>query len=400
MRSKKLAKPAFTTAKFLAVFFFILVSACSTMLPPAALEAYDACQYDKAATIFKKKAEAADKDVVLYQLALLSTAMRAGAWAEAERASLGAQQNMWGYEGQGRGAASLASAESIKIFKGEPFEKAMAAIYAGIMYYNKKDYDNARASFSKSLLAMGQKKESNRQDFALGYFLQAKVFLKLGDKDNAKIALDKAAKVYPQYKNLFDPEVVRKSNALFFVEIGTGPLKARSGPGDSLIDWKRRYYPDRYASVFVDGKEVSRPAELVDMTAQAQSKGSSGKDTIQATKGVARELGAVTTVIALNEAKRGNETAGWVALGAGLFTLANQSQADTRQWPFLPDLVMVSPIQLATGKHHIKVQRYNSSQQPLYGYDQEWEYTVDDQTDSIFVVPSTRCRVNTRIGGN
>lgn len=334
----------------------------------------------------------------MYRLAQLSSALRGGDGAGIEASSQSALDVMWSYAGQGRGAASLASAEAIKIYKGEPFEKSMAAIYAGIHYFNRGDFDNARAAFNKALLATALKQESARQDFALAHFLLAKTEFRLGNDDNAKIALGKAAKIYPENGNLFDPVAVKAANAIFLFELGTVPTKTRSGPGNSQILWIRPYYPERGATVEADGRPVGRPVEILDLTAQAQSKGRSGKDAVQATKGVARDVSIVTAIVAADAASRGNETAGWVALGAGLFALANQSQADTRQWEFLPDLVLAAGAKFPPGPHRFAVQFIGPGGGTLAHLAQDWEYTVPEAGDSIFVVPASRCKINPRIG--
>ncbi|MCB0307914.1 MAG: hypothetical protein KDD48_00965 [Bdellovibrionales bacterium] len=393
-------KRGFTIVKnILSIFFLGLIFACSTRIPPAVIEAYEACQYDKAAATLKKKADRQDKDTVLYQLALLSTSMRSADWNLMEKSFNAASQVMWSYAGKGKGTASLASSEAIKIFKGEPFEKAMASIYGGILYYNRGELDNARAAFAKSLLAMAQKKIENRQDFALGYFLQAKTFLRLGDVDNAKIALGKAEKVYPYGKSIFDLDRLKSSNVIFLVEVGQGPLKKRAGPGDSLVEWQRRSYPETSAVIFENQQPLLNPVEILDLTAQARSKGKTGKDTVQTVKGVTREAATATAIIAAGEAAKGNETAGWVALGAGLFAAANQSQADVRQWEFLPDKMLVSAKHLEPGQYQFRVRYVDHGQSDLTGMDQMWNYTVTNDSSTIFLVPRTRCKVNPWIGG-
>lgn len=110
-----------------------------------------------------------------------------------------------------------------------------------------------------------------------------------------------------------------------------------------------------------------------DLTYQAQTADRKGKTAIQATKGVLREASTVTAIIAANEAaNRKNATAGWVALGAGLFALANQSQADTRQWELLPDRIdLLFSIDPTTPGRHA----YSLSTQPQVWYeDRTLEY--------------------------
>jgi len=71
-------------------------------------------------------------------------------------------------------------------------------------------------------------------------------------------------------------------------------------------------------------------------------------------------------------AARGNKNAGWVALGAGLFALANQSQADIRQWELLPDRILLYPLHLPQGGGSVGLQFLDHGGRRLSGYDQVW----------------------------
>jgi tetratricopeptide (TPR) repeat protein len=369
-----------------------LLSACSTKLPAAGVDAYYKCDYPKAIEVFKKKTKKKSKDYVLFNLAVLSAAMGAGDYAVAERASLNAQRVMWSDAGKGRGRASLVTSEAVKVFKGEPFEKSMAALYAGIIFFNREDYDNARAAFSKALLSIKQKeKVKHREDFALANLLLAKTFLKLGETDNARIALKRAKARYPN-NPVFDLERLRKEKALFVVELGKAPKKVRKGPGASLTDWKRKKYRERSASIRMDGMNLGHVSLAGDLTHQAKTKGWTGKDSVQVTKGVARDAAVGTAVVAGTMAARGNRTAGWVALGAGLFALANQSQADIRQWSLLPDGVFVHSAKMGPGKHTFELDFYDSRKRPLSNYKQIWHYDHPPKgKDRIFLFRSGKC---------
>ena len=44
--------------------------------------------------------------------------------------------------------------EKIKVWKGEPFERAMANFYLGLIYYMRHDYNNARGAFENALFKL------------------------------------------------------------------------------------------------------------------------------------------------------------------------------------------------------------------------------------------------------
>jgi tetratricopeptide (TPR) repeat protein len=65
-------------------------------------------------------------------------------------------------------ARSLWYEEGSKVFKGEPYERAMAYYYRGIIYLKERDFDNARACFSSGILQDSfAEEEQNRSDFAV-----------------------------------------------------------------------------------------------------------------------------------------------------------------------------------------------------------------------------------------
>jgi len=381
----------------------LLLNACSVHLPPAGVAAYNQCNYDKAIETFAKTKKK-EKDALLYDLAILSAAVHGGNTEEVKKMGLKAQQKMWGYEGVGRGTASLISSEALRIYKGEPFEKSMASMYLGIVYFNEGDYENAKAAFTKAMFAMQIKGEDSQPDFAAPLILLAKTYVKMKDKDNARVVLGRLEKFIPEHKITYD--VLDKIKTIAFVELGKGAKKIRVGPGGSLIGWERQPYGERNATLRIDGKEAEQLRSMDDLKYQAESVDRGGKATIQGTKGVLREASAATAVIAANEAaKRNNETAGWVALGAGLFALANQSQADIRQWELLPDrlLLLMSPDPAAEGRHEFEVGfegGYYRFQNHLSSQSQVWYDERKANLDKIYVVRPNSCSENKFLKGN
>jgi tetratricopeptide (TPR) repeat protein len=368
------------------------LSACSTRLPPAGVAAYDQCNYDKAIETFSKT-KVKDKDALLFDLAILSSAVHKGDREEVKRSGLRAQQRMWGYEGAGKGTASLISSEAIRIYKGEPFEKSMASMYLGIVYFNEGDYENAKAAFTKAMFAMQIKGDDTKADFAAPFVLLAKAYIKLKDDENARIVLGRLEKGTGIKLEL---ETLKNIKTIAFVEMGRGPKKVRTGPGASLIAWQRQSSGGYGATLYVDGKTGQDVVLKDDLKYQAESVNRGGKETIQGTKGVLREASTITAIIAANEAvNRKNETAGWVALGAGLFAIANQSQADIRQWEMLPDrlqMIMANAPE-NEGRHQFAVDFGSGfyNYQNLSSPAQVWYDERKTDLDQIYVVRSNSC---------
>ncbi len=363
MKLKRLVKRASTINKTLLKFFALIaltfLCTCSVRLPSNGVKQYQHCQYDLARSTFEKKADPKSKDYLVYRLGTLSTSLNAGDADSSLKIANEALSLMWNLEsGKGRGQASLLSAESIKLFKGEPFEKSMAALYAGIIYLNLGDLDNARAAFLKADMAIKKTSESGQNTNQLAMYLLSKLFHQLNEKDNAEIAIKK---IKVEHNGYFSKEAIEKDNVIFLFQQGQVPLKVRAGPGGSLVQWMIRGGQPVYKGfVQVDQGPKLYGQEIENLAKLAQLKEWNSKDTIQATKGVLREASVAAAVVAADKASKDkDEVAGWVALGAGVFALLNQSQADVRQWELLPESIQMVSSQMDVGVHQVHIQYPN-----------------------------------------
>ena len=71
-------------------------------------------------------------------------------------------------------AKSLWSGEDAKLFVGEPYERAMAYYYRGLLYLKNADYENARASFRGGILQDSKSENTEYQaDFKSLFLLEA-----------------------------------------------------------------------------------------------------------------------------------------------------------------------------------------------------------------------------------
>ncbi len=347
-------------------------------------EAFFAYDYGRALAAFRKDLNKRDKNFVLYNLAFASAALTGGGYYDSERALLDSTEVMTGDAGKSRGLLSLISAESIKVFKGEPFEKVMAYLYLGIIYYNQADFENARAAFNKALLMDKQSKEGFREDLRLVYFMLGKCYLKLGDQDNAKIAFRKANERNPKepYRSnpYYDLQLAKQANLTVVLELGRVPTKYRHGPGASLDAFDRHDYPERGASIYLNGQRLGDAALGLDLFYEAKHRGSSGKDAVQASKGVTRDAAIITAATSKNQN---------VQAGALLFALANQSQADIRQWELLPGELHLYSGRVAAGLHTLRLDFVNAGGAQLRNYRQVWYYIpVDNSRERVYLFRS------------
>lgn len=118
-------------------------------------------------------------------------------WAEGEtdraekllRAVVGSIQDQRA-EGQLR---ATVGAESRKEWKGEPFERMMAAFLLGTLLLEAGDTGNALAMSKAALLSdTGTSTRPYRSDFVPAYVLQAMAFLELGERGNAERSIEQA----------------------------------------------------------------------------------------------------------------------------------------------------------------------------------------------------------------
>src|SRR4051812_30640011 len=192
--------------------------------------------YARAAAKLKPLADKTDENYVLNNARLGSTALADYDLDTAEGAFLNAYEviNSTGVNSGGRGAAAAIFNEKMKVWKGEPFEKAMVNYYLGLVYYMRHDYENARAAFENSLFKLRDYGESKNKDdeyrkiesdFALGYLMLAKSFQRLGDDQAARKNFDRAAELRPNLKSLADVKRNAESNVLLVVDFGRGPKR-------------------------------------------------------------------------------------------------------------------------------------------------------------------------------
>src|SRR6185437_13729105 len=104
----------------------------------------------------KPLAEKTNEDFVVNNLRLASAEMAPYRLDDAEASFLRAIEviNSTGVNNGGRTLGAVLVDEKIKVWKGEPFERAMASYYLGVIYYMRHDYQNARASFENALFKL------------------------------------------------------------------------------------------------------------------------------------------------------------------------------------------------------------------------------------------------------
>ena len=130
-------------------------------------------------------------------------------------------------------AKSLWSAEKVKDFKGEPYERAMAYFYRGLVYAAKNDFQNARAMFKQAdYQDTVAESEKYAGDFALMPYMAGWASYCDGNVGMAKDFLAQAAKVDSRYSSMAIDRPL-----LVLYETGRAPFKFGSGKFGEQLKW-------------------------------------------------------------------------------------------------------------------------------------------------------------------
>ena len=346
-----------------------------------AVGAYLAGDYPQAIKRLMPLSAKTNGDFVLNNLRLGSAALAEYELDMAEGAFLRAYEviNSVGVNNGGRTLGAVLVSENIRVWRGEPYERAMANFYLGLVYYMRKDYGNARAAFENALFKLrdygetGKGKDQYKEqesNFALAYLMLGRAYQRLGNHDMAARRFARAAELRSELAPLADSRVHGESNVLLVVDFGNGPQKVTSGDG-SLVGFSpgpQEEGPPPLPRVVVDGRtvesgQVARPP--VDLHLLAQDRRWQSLDTVRAVKS------AVGTGLMIGGAVYGtqHDARPEIALAAilGGLLLKATSQADVRQWEMLPRTTYVIPLDLEPGTHDVTV-----SFPEMGGVRQEW----------------------------
>lgn len=249
--------------------------------------------------------------------------------------------------------------EGSKDFKGEPYERAMAHYYRGLLDLMRADYDNARAGFEGGLLQDSfAEDDQKRGDFALLLFLKGWTAHAEGRKSLAAELFAEARKLRPDL-----PVPAADHDLLVIAETGLAPRKLADGLSQNALVYRRgKRFAERYAAIALDGKpEKLYPLE--DIYWQAATRGGRQIDRVLAGKAQYRNVadatgsvlsglsGTASEINAYYEHGASGAIAAVGAVGAVAMLVGSQvqAQADTRYWNNLPDTIHVLTLQRPAG---------------------------------------------------
>jgi len=336
------------------------------------------------------------RDKLLWQYRLALAEMRRGRFEAAQPLfddALLTLGGLYGKDAEARKSRRLFQQEARKTFIGEPYERAMAFFYRGILYWREGELDNARACFRSAEFEDSDAENGEYMcDYALFDYLDGFATAKLGGdgSDAFKRAVDNARGANPP---AYDTGV----NVLLFLDFGPGPTKFAAGEYGEQLRFHTPGSPVQSAQVQLGGQLINiKPAD--DLCFQATTRGGRLMDHVLANKAVFKSTtdavgNAAIMSGAILAADHHNKDARNVGAGlmiAGLLSkvasAATTPEADTRCWASLPQFLALGQFRLATGEHTATVRFLNASGGVETKFTKQVTFTVLEGRDAVIYV--------------
>lgn len=333
-----------------------------------------------------------EKDKVLWEYRTALTALRKGDYATAKSnldSAIARIGNILGKDESARKARGYFQPEAKKTFIGEPYERAMAYYYRGILYWMDGELDNARACFRSAQLedsdAVDKKYSS---DYVLLDYLDGFASLKLaGDGSDAFKRATEVAKISAPAP--YNP----KANVLMFVDFSSGPTKYAAGRYHELLMF--RHGPDQARSVQVQlGGQTYQVRPYDDLYFQATTRGGRVMDHILANKASFKEgtdiggdAALITGGVLTTTRQREAQYAGLGLLAAGLISkvvsASTTPAADTRSWDNLPLYLGFAAFELPAGQHTATIDFLDAQNRKISGLTKTITFEITPGTDKV-----------------
>lgn len=319
------------------------------------------------------------RDKVLWEYRTAAAAMRQGKYEVAKKYlddAITTLQGIYGPDPNARKARSYFHAEAKKTFIGEPYERSMAYIYRGILYWMDGQPDNARACFrSAEIEDSDTENHEYAGDWILPDYLDGLATAKLGGDGS-----DAFKRAQQSAKSLTLPPYNPKANVLIFFEFGPGPTKYATGEYRQELRFHVQPSPLTAADFQVDGRDYP-VAPTDDVWFQATTRGGRVMDHILGNKAVFKTATDVAGNVALigggaaiasgggRDATANEVGVGLLAAGviSKLFSAATTPEADMRAWDNLPRYLSFANLPLPPGRHTINVQFHDGAGNPVPG---------------------------------
>jgi len=303
------------------------------------------------------------RDKVLWEYRTAAAAMRQARFDLAKQyldEALTRLQGVFGPDANARKSRGYFHAEAKKTFIGEPYERSMAYIYRGILYWMDGEPDNARACFrSAEFEDSDTENRAYDGDWVLPDYLDGLATVKLGGDGT-----DAFKRAQANAKGLTLPPYNLKANVLFFLEFGPGPTKYAAGPYQEKLCFLSPPSRVRSAQLMVESLKIP-VAPTDDVGFQAATRGGRVMDHVLGNKAVFKTstdvagdvaiIGGASTILAGGGRNATLDEVGGGLIAAGviskIISSATIPAADIRAWDNLPHYLSFACLPLAPGPH-------------------------------------------------
>ena len=303
------------------------------------------------------------RDKVLWEYRTAAAAMRQARFDLAKHYlddALTRLQGVFGPDANARKSRGYFHAEAKKTFIGEPYERSMAYIYRGILYWMDGEPDNARACFRSAEFEDSDTEDHTYAgDWVLPDYLDGLATVKLGGDGT-----DAFKRAQANAKGLTLPPYNPKANVLFFLEFGPGPTKYATGQYREKLCFLSPPSPVRSAQLIVEALQIP-VAPTDDVGFQAATRGGRVMDHVLGNKAVFKTstdiagdvaiIGGASTILAEGGRNATLDEVGGGLIAAGviskIISSATIPAADIRAWNNLPHYLSFACLPLAPGPH-------------------------------------------------
>ena len=360
----------------MAVALALLASSCATKPPEPAVVLTGNIMVDGPMSV----EHGPPRDKVLWEYRTAVAAMRQDKFDLAKHYlddAITTLQGIYGPDPNARKARGYFHAEAKKTFVGEPYERSMAYIYRGILYWMDGQPDNARACFrSAEIEDSDTENHEYAGDWVLPDYLDGLASAKLGEDGS-----DAFKRAQQNARSLKLPPYNPNANVLIFFEFGPGPTKYATGEYRQELRFHVEPSPLIAADFQVDDRDYPvAPAD--DVWFQATTRGGRVMDHILGNKAVFKTATDVAGNVALigggaaivsgggRDATANEVGVGLLAAGviSKIFSAATTPEADVRAWDNLPRYLSFASLALAPGRHTINVQFHDGAGRAVPGF--------------------------------
>jgi tetratricopeptide (TPR) repeat protein len=320
------------------------------------------------------RADAADRDsadIILNNMRLGMSAMAWGDLDEAQRALITAYEYLTSGDlnDPARQAAAQVGQEGVRIWTGEPYERAMCFYYMATLYMLKGEWDNARAAAKNSLFELRQFKGDSDEEiamvesqFTLGYLLLGLSQKMTGNDEAAKRPLAQVEQLQPALRPLVERIRSGSFDTILMVDYGRGPRKSAHGLGGHQVQFTPigPNHPPQAIRVRVDGQpaDIATDQPTIDLWTLSQLPRWWSLDTWRQAKAYLGDgltkAGMAAVIIGADEDSKEAVIAGAGAIVAGLLLQAS-AQADVRHLAELPRHTFIVPLSLGPAPRDVQI---------------------------------------------